>query len=182
MDDLDYKRYKIGDRRQEWVYPGPLIRSDFNSLSWSLAIGFPGITPEEINEMQDGSVSLAFTVLNDTIFLLFKIGRFEWMDAPYEPRLNPNIDYPVFPADTGAALSLFIVDCASGELKALRVLGLGNMLSNNLHELCRVMLRKGTVTQEEYHNRVEKAYEQYPTSADMLKTVKMQHIYVLAKE
>ena len=181
MDINGYEQYRVGDKRPEWIWPGSLVRSDFDSLSWSLTIGFPGITPEEINELQDGSVSFAFTVLNDTVFLLFKIGSFAWMDAPYEPRMNPRTDYSVFPTDTGAALTIFIVDCGSGELKAIRVLGLGNILSNNLHETCRILLRKGTITREEYHNRVEKTYEEYPTSDDMLKTVEIQHIYVLAK-
>jgi len=134
---LNAEHFKIGDKRPEWVYPGSLIRSDYNSLTWMLTIGFPDITEQEIEELQSGSVSFAFTVINNTIFLLFKFGRFEWMDTPYEPRLNPESTYVSFPEGTGAALTLLIVDSANGELKGMRTLGMGNALSNNLHELCR---------------------------------------------
>jgi len=44
------------------------------------------------------------------------------------------------------------------------------------------MIRRGGVTEEKHKARVEKAYQEYPSTNDMLKTVHMRNIFVLVKE
>ena len=126
-----------------------------------------------------------FTVIDDSLFLLTKIGAFDWFDFPYEPRLNLPEDavafYPEFEQGKGAAVILFIVDTSCGKLCGMRVMGLGNRFSNNLHEVCKGMCGGGVVTPEENRRRVEAVYEEYPSAADMVETVDIGNIYMLMK-
>lgn len=88
--------YKVGSFYQEFIHPDNLIRADYNGTAWTLTIGFPGITDQEINELQSGDMRATFTVINDSLFILTKIGAFDWFDFPYEPRLNRVEDADAF--------------------------------------------------------------------------------------
>lgn len=43
--------YKVGSYYQEFLHEDTLIRTDYNSTTWTLTIGFPGITKHEIAEL-----------------------------------------------------------------------------------------------------------------------------------
>ena len=182
--EKDYQLIKVGEIHESWRTGTILIRADHDGFSWSLTVGYPDITEEEISELQNGDFEKAFTKINDTIFLLCKIGRIEWMDAPFEPRLNPgHYTFPQFEPGTGAPMVLQIVDSATGQLKALRVVGMGNVLSNRLHKACQEQLDTGiTLSPAENSFLVEKAYQEYSDSAAMLRTVNLNNVFMLLKE
>ena len=182
----DFKSYRVNNFYQEFLHPDTLIRADYNGIVWTLTIGFPGITAEEVSQLQYGDMRASFTVIHNSLFLFTKIGAFEWFDIPYEPRLNlpsdPNNFYPAFEEGKGASLALLICDTSCGKLCGLRIMSLGNRLSNNLNEVCREMCREGAVTPEENTRRVEAVYGEYPSAKDMIETVDIGNIFLLMKK
>ena len=182
--EREYRKNIVGEVRETWKTDGTLIRADYDENGWSLTVGYPDITMEEISELQDGNVQASFTVLNDTLFLLFKIGKIVWMDAPFEPRLNPGRhSFPYFEAGKGAPLVLQIVDSHTGRLEALRVVGMGTVFSNRLHKVCRDLQKSGiTISPAQNAYLVNRTYSEYPTTNHMLKTVNPQNLFMLLKE
>ena len=60
---------------------------------------------------------------------------------------------------------------------------MGNALSNNLHRVCRALEETGIVlTPDQNAWLVNKTYAEYPTSADMLKTVNPRNLFMLLKD
>ena len=156
-----------------------MIRADYNSATWTLTIGFPGITKQEIDELQTGDVRFTFTLENGTVFLLFKIGAFDWMNASFAPGLNEQI-YHKFPDGKGAPLTIFIVDTSCGKLEGIRVLGMGTKLSNKLNETCEELSAEGSITPEENERRVRGVYAENSTK-DLLEAVDIRDIFILMR-
>jgi len=50
---MDYDMYTVGQRRQEWIFPGRdvVIQIDFDGTKWDLLFGYPNITHQEIAEI-----------------------------------------------------------------------------------------------------------------------------------
>ena len=182
--ERDYQFIKVGEIRKKWKTGTILIRADHDEYTWSLTVGYPEITEEETSELQTGDFQMTFTKLNDTIFLLCRIGKIDWMDAPFEPRIDPDgYRFPQFEPGTGAPLVLQIVDTITGQLKALRVVGMGNVLSNRLHKACQEQLDTRIVlSPDENAYLVNKTYREYPDSASMLRTVNPNNIFMLLKD
>lgn len=165
--------YSVGDIRDEWKHAGTLIRIDYNE-TWLLTIGFQDISPREIKELKTGDIRATFTLINKTLFLLFKIGDFEWIDTPYE-KLN-EIEYPSFGEGKDAQLIIHIVDTATGTLMGIRTMRLGNIFSNKLHEVCRNL---ACVTTEENSFNVLNVYHKFHTSYSMLSTAHNDNFFML---
>ncbi len=121
---------------------------------------------------------MTFTKINDTIFLLCKIGKIDWMDAPFEPRIVPDrYRFLQFEPGTGAPLVLQIVDTSTSQLKALCGVGMGNILSNRLHKACQKQLdTKIILSPDENAYLVKKTYHEYPTSKSMLRKANIHNI------
>lgn len=154
------------------------IRISYNSFGWILCIGFPAITEEEQDCIIYGGLSIGFTLVEDVLFFIFKFGKMEWMDAPYEPALyaEPQ-NYDEVDTGMGASLIVCCADTATGMVMGLRSLGLTNMMSNKLHTTCNELdKRHRPLDISKYHQTIKSIYQRYPTSAQMLPLVKQEHI------
>lgn len=177
---MELRDYHVGQRYPNWATGGDIVQADFGDGLWTLTIGFPGITPEEIQNIQLGHAQFAFADVEDCLFLLVKFGAFDWMDAPYEPRLYPEPqEYINFEHGDGAPLLVFSVDTNTGELKAMRILGLGNVLSNRLHAVCREKDARRPLDTEAYSKKVSQLYRRFPSSAQLLNKVKLSDVFML---
>lgn len=83
---------------------------------------------------------------------------------------------------TGAALLAYVVDTATGELKNIRVIGLGSVISNRLHSFCRTLLNCGPVDHDAYSSEIGDLYSGYPTSEDLLKEVPSPNVFMILSE
>ena len=170
----------VGCKYPEWATNNVLIQANFSGGLWELVVGFPEITKEEVHELQMGDFQMTFAYINSALFLLFKVGKMAWCDSPFEPRFyNPPQSYDLIEAGMGAPLLLYSVDTTTGELKAIRMMGLGNVLTNKLHTLCSEIDAKRPINMEKYHYAVNRVYSKYPTSDAMLKEVNPQNIFML---
>ena len=171
--------YSVGDVLPEMRTGNVTIRTDFDGSMWSLYIGFPDLTDAELNEFRNGSFSLAITMIDGLLFFLGKIGNISWFDAPYEPRLTAEpMNYCVdFEQGQGAPLLILIVDTNTGILKHMRLVGLGHVLSQNLHAACRIIDEKRPIDPQKYNRALAKVYAEYPNSELMLRTVNPVNIF-----
>lgn len=179
-----FDRLYVGQYIPEYRTGGNDMRMQFLDPTWVLAVGFPGITKEEIEEIRFGDLKLGYTVIDDALFFLFKFGDIPWADAPYEPLLTakPLNYYELDEPGKGATLTVLAVDTNTGEIKAMRVCGIGHMQTNNLHRLCREKDKQRPFTAKDkaaYSKCVDMVYEKYQTSEEMLKTMPLQNFFAI---
>lgn len=180
MKTDEYPNYQVGRKYPEWATKGDIIQMNYQDGFWNFIIGFPGITLEEVKNVQLGHAQFAFADIDDCLFLLTKFGDFDWMDAPYEPRLySEPQEYTSFAQGEGAPFFVFSVDTNTGELKAIRALGLGNVLSNRLHAVCREKDTRRPLDKEVYHAKISRLYQRYRSSAAFLSKAKPTDIFML---
>lgn len=175
---------QVGGKYDEFRTGDTLVRAAYDDGYWSLTVGFPDINSAEIDNFRNGAFSFTYTVIDDALFLLVKFGAIPWMDAPFEPR-GYIVDHKYeteYEKGQGAAMTVFIVDSKTGELKAIRSIGLGHVVSTNLGKECNRLLSIQPFSLAEYHSKVNRIYRQYTLSEYMLQTVKPENMFIIATE
>lgn len=178
---MDAEMIAVGEQKAEWSTGAPLLRADYDGGSWHISVGFPDITADEVYSLKNGlPLSIGYTVQNDLLFLLLKVGSFDWFDMPFEPAFYHQC--PDFPLDyaegTGAPVILTIIDTANGTLKGLRLLGLSRDLSCQLHNECLEMYRRHSpINKTQYDATLYTVYEAYPTPAALAQTMTLEHCH-----
>ncbi len=143
------------------------VKFDFLSEGPVLLIFFKSPTEKEVSEINAGKASFRLYEKYNIIFLLSKFGSLEWMDAPYTVHLSDNIVLDIPSDGLGYALNIFLIDAATGIIKAIRLIGLSTKFSFALHKC----MQKQTETQFDkymYLDNLNCIYRDYSTK-DMLK-------------
>lgn len=172
-------------KREISVPSGGQARSMFKRITWTHGgrswWGYPGITEQEISDITRGPLRLGFVRINDSLFFLLKAGNNPWFDAPYEPRFKMNqLDYQTnIPEGKGAPMLICAVDTASGELKEMRVISLGHLQSEHLHQHCRELDQKRPMNPSTYNMMVDRIYQQYPSSDLMARLIRAEDIIMI---
>ena len=178
-----FEKISVGQRIPQYATGDTMIRLNYTGITWVMVVGFPGITQEEVQEVRFGSFKAAAQDFNGILFFFAAFGQIPWCDASYEPRLNPEItEYPLYDmaGDDGAPLTVLAVDTLTGEIKAIRMIGLGSNISNIMSVVCNKALEE-PFDEQEYRSLVQKVYREYPTTAAMLKRVRPESLFVVAK-
>lgn len=146
---------QVGGKYDEFRTGDTLVRAAYDDGYWSLTVGFPDINSAEIDNFRNGAFSFTYTVIDDALFLLVKFGAIPWMDAPFEPRgyIVDRKYETEYEKGQGAAMTVFIVDSKTGELKAIRSIGLGHVVSTNLGKECNRLLSIQPFSLAEYQAR-----------------------------
>lgn len=177
------ERYIVGKKYERWATGENFIQAHYDGIAWQFVIGFPDISDAELKNINDGSIGASFVTTEGCLFLLLKVGDIPWCDAPYEPRLEPDdLFYPRYNPGTGIPLMIMGVDTTNGELKALRVVGLGHVLSQKLHQTCRDIKKKKDFSLPKYDSKLQSIYQKYPVSEAFLSLVEPGNIYILVSE
>ena len=182
MDEsLFVETYQIGQVFPEFITGTNTIRMKYKGDAWELGVAFPEITNSEISSLLYGDISSAITVIDGLLFFLFRIGQNFWWDTPYEPRFlsAPSYYRENYESGTGAPLILLIMDSTTGELKKMRMVGLGTSLTIRLHSICNLLDIRRPIDKAAYDKQLAAIYKKYASSEDMLKTVKPTDIFVL---
>ncbi len=176
----------VGERYPQFMTGGDLIQAHFSDDMWSLNLGFPGITAQEVAFYTTGvPLTIGFTEIDGLIFFLFKIGHSSWFDAPFEPALWGE-DGPAFKTDfdagTGAPMIMYICDTSTGELKRMRAIGLAHYMSVRLHQLCNEHCASAAgFSREAYQKKVAEVYRRFPTSDAMVSTMRPEHTITITE-
>lgn len=168
------KNYEVGQIVSEFVNHQEGTLFDMSDSGAELYIFFRKPTSSEVEQFKSGQrFEIRFTEIHGVIMLLFKIGNLNWMDAPYSPHLSKNLTEFVLPnVEQGLSLTLTLVDAVTGEVKAIRLIGLSNNFTKKFFGT--VMDQKlKDFNAKEYNIALNKIYSLYSTN----KLVKMSNTY-----
>jgi hypothetical protein len=77
-------------------YPDGQIVADINGGVLFIRIAYSTPTESEVKNIHEGPSAFSIVEIGDVIFILFKFGELNWMDAPYSIHLSsPNTDVPM---------------------------------------------------------------------------------------
>ena len=125
-------------------------------------------TAQEARQYSDGApLELRYSVLQDTIIMLFRFGSLPWIDTPYHGSLSRKLSMAPdsgIDQSEGLPLHIIVVDADDGTIVVARQVVIGAGFSRSLmHEVRRQV--QAPVTQAEHDSVVRKIYNQYTTKA-----------------
>lgn len=171
-EKLDLNKCEVGQVYQQFAGQEGIT---FNIIDEgaNLIVRFSDPETEEVAQFKEGQpFEIKLTTIYGVMMISVKIGNLNWMTAPYSPHLSKGNTKFQLPADgQGLALTICLVDAATGELKSMRLVGLSTDFTRELF--------KETMTQkmspfdiDEYDYNIKKAYLRHSTKA----IVKMSNV------
>ncbi|WP_425059151.1 hypothetical protein SCACP_38170 [Sporomusa carbonis] len=132
----------------------------------NLLISKAGITPEEVETIQNGTAEFRIYIDGPIIFFLFKFGRDSWNDAPYSWHTVPRNarGYPEQAADA-ATLKINVVDAADGIVRGVRQVAFTSEFAGKLNAAITAQAN-GSFNGLSYAKHLNMVYNQY-TAEDM---------------
>lgn len=159
-----------------------MIQLNYRDPYWELTIGFPDMTKEELSEIENGDFFAAFVNVDDALFLVFAVGRIPLADTPFEPRLtSPFPSFHDYKDGEGAPFVIVAADTFTGEVKHLRIIGLGTAISNDMTKKCNALKEK-PFNQKEYAKKLNKIYAKYEQSKRLLQFADKEKVFLLATQ
>lgn len=156
-------KYEVGEKYQEFIgQEGAQFGIDDGGAS--LLIRFSDPEPNEIAQFKEGKpFEIKFTTLYGVIMITTKIGNLNWMDAPYSPNLSKgNTKYQMPKEGQGLALTIYLADSRTGELKSLRLVGLSTRFTQELFK--EAMTQKmSPFNIAEYKKNIDRVFQRYST-------------------
>lgn len=126
-------------------------------------------TAEEMFAFQAGEkLRIGLFREDGILFLLFKFGNQQWMDAPYNPALGTAPTLPDIPGGGGLALTCLMTDAPYGTVVGgPRIVGLPTAFSMEFVGAVRELVAN-PITGGEYNRRLQRVMNQYSTD-DMVR-------------
>lgn len=125
-------QYQIFEVGRQIIPPGPegtLFEIDASGPMLVLKYNRP--TASERRSIKSDVFRIRLAVVEGVIFLLFRFGTGQWMDAPYNARLSQyTLTAP--PEGMGLLLHIMLVDSSTGILQVNRAIGLSTEFSRLL--------------------------------------------------
>lgn len=179
---MELNRISVGQKISNLATGNINIQITYRDPHWELIVGFPGITKDEIREIQYGTFLAAPVVIDGVLFWLSKFGDIPWSDCPFEPRLaSESAKYNHFEDGEGAPMSIMAVDTNTGEIKAIRIVGLTHTISNYMSDHSEKTLHLGPLDRKGYYDLLEHIYAKYQQSDEMLSLVDPAHVICIVK-
>ena len=154
----------------------------------SLIYNFSSPTPDEIDSVQNGNLSVSLFESKDVLFFLAKLGNMSWTDTLCNAHQNSKDELKEFfskahklekneQKDLGFPFHVFLVDANTNILQAMRLVGLSYRFSQKLAEI----FQKQYNSQYNKQEYIQKAMTLYKamSSDDMAKFA--QERFILKK-
>ncbi|MFR8871637.1 MAG: hypothetical protein ACLVIH_16775 [Paraclostridium sordellii] len=137
------------------------ITFDITDNGANVIIKFDSPILEEIKAIKEEKIKYAYYMQGNVIFMLFKFGDLDWMDAPYSVHLSKNLTRFLEINDgQGLALNIHLVDAKTGILKVLRLVGLSNAFSK---ALIKDIEKQKEMSYEGYESTMNTIFRTYST-------------------
>ena len=145
--------------RQRILPPGPDgVTFDLSDAGATLLIQLSKPTAAEKKSFHSG-ISIQFSVVEQIIFVLCRMGALQWMDAPYYKFLSKSLSHFEYPdEEQGLSIHALLVDGATGVLVAQKILSPPTELSRALLMAIAVQPKI-----EDYSARLSRVMSQYST-------------------
>lgn len=168
MNTENYNAFEVGEIVCSPRGEGVVF--DLSSAGGTLAFYYSQPTDNEIKQIKTGRPKFKIAVANEIMFLLSKFGDLAWTDAPFSialTQITPSDLENIHISDgIGLSLHVMLVDCATGRLKANRLIGLGSEFSRELlRTALRLPIQKNLAT---YLSNINAVYNCYRTT-DLVK-------------
>ena len=161
-------KYEIGQLFQPGVTRyNEETRFDFLQDGAVLMLFFNHPTPQEIEDIRSGRFEIGFCEKSGIIFMLFRFGSGQYMDAPYSLHLSKPFTIEKPELGMGYGLTVFLVDAATGILKAIRYVGLSRDFSNRFRKAVERQ-KEESFNCAEYDAKLNYIYKNY-TTKDLVK-------------
>lgn len=103
---------------------------DFTDGGAVLYLFYATPSAKEIEAITKGDVRLGFYSRDNVLFMLFKFGSLNWVDAPYSAHLSKQLtDIQSPEPGQGYSLTIHLIDADTGIIKGLRLIGLPHKFS-----------------------------------------------------
>jgi hypothetical protein len=147
-------------------------RFNFSSSGATLLLTWTTPRSKEVQEIKSGVFSAGLTVVGNILFFLCKFGNSQWMDFPFSPHLmsDKEIEIQHPEENQGYGLTIFLVDAATGILKAGRFIGLPHDFSITFEDYFR-KLQSASFDLTEYDSLVKGVYNTYSTEQLLEKSI-----------
>ena len=158
-------KYEVGQTIENFRNHQEGVQFDMSDSGATLLVFFYNPTQDEIEQFKAGkNFEIRFTELYGIIMITVKIGNLDWMDAPYSPHLSRHLTKFTLPQNNeGLALTLMLIDAASGQIKHMRLIGLSQKFTQRLFGVA--MERKvKEFNGLEYGRTINKIYNLYSTN------------------
>lgn len=117
-------------------------------------------TMEEIKQIQSGTpFEMKAFEMKDVLYVLFKFGKLEWMDAPYNAHLSIHLSNP-HNLENHNILNIYLFDSSNGKLEAMRVIGLNENIRKQILKAMQGQLAKD-FDYMEHGKQISEAYMRY---------------------
>ena len=137
--------FSIGERRPEWKMMADGCIMEYSECSGlTLWAFYQEPCQEEIHAFScDSAFQITFTDVKGIGFFCVKFGELPWSDCPFCPNLyDHKPEFSPLPEGIGITLNVLLIDSATGELKAIRLIGLGAAFSQSFQNWCVQALKK----------------------------------------
>lgn len=141
------------------------MQFDIQDSGALLVVHIPSPTKKEIMEIRKGSFEIKSFAFSNVIMLMTKFGSLDWLDAPYTPHLSQNLtgfSPDLALPESGLSLFIVLVDSATGEIKGIRLIGLGHNFSISLVKDTLELWKKHFELRT-YNQSVDKIFSGYST-------------------
>ena len=154
--------YSVGEKYDKTMpYDGAVLEIDNNLCICTIGLG--GISKEEEDAVNTGTIKADLCYANGIIFVCLRIGNVLTFDMPFNMGL-----YSEFrlrnPENRGYMMPIILVENSTNTIVAMRVVGLKNDFSEKLYELSR---NQWTNKIKDYDSKLTETYIRY-SSHDLL--------------
>lgn len=162
---MDFTKFTVGERIMR---PGPdQVIFDMSDSGGALAICMANPTGEERRAFKAG-LSFKLAVEEQIIFLLVRMGKGSWMDAPYYRWRSPNLTQINYPNEgEGLAIHAMLIDAATGILCAQKLVSPSTEFSRAL-----MMAIAAQPEIPDYDARLNRIYASTPTDVLLRRAMK----------
>lgn len=159
------KTYLFSTNQPDYIGHKEGIQFDIVDVCAILRIFYYDPTPMELFECQfSETFEMKAIELKDALYLLFKIGSLNWMDAPYNIHLSKNWDNKdSYKEMEEIDLVIQMVDCRTGTVKLLRSIELKGNIIKQIKKAIERQLQL-PFEQKTYDENIAECYKKYSTN------------------
>lgn len=159
-----YNIFRVGEAIEEFRGRSEGTLLDISDDGAVMFVFFNSPTAQEIEQFQGQKrFEIRLARIKNIMMFLAKIGNLEWMDFPYSPHLSKNLtELKQLEAGVGLALTVMLVDALTGEVKAIRLLGLSERFTKVVFRAINEEKMKAW-NQMEYNMNISDVYRKYST-------------------
>ena len=169
---------QIGMIKEEWKKNVDGYVMEYNEdRGFQLTVFFANPTESEVESFSANKEAYIGVLEHDNImFFLLKFGGCAWGDCTFSPNLYNEKPYFANLEDgIGYVLNVLLIDSVKGELKKIRMIGLGHELSIAIKQICEKQMQH-PFEKDKYFKNITKIYNSYSTE-QLLRMADERNIY-----